>query len=1254
MLIVPDEIVTGALVNAIAVLGRQISKATSGLRKPNDDLTTARWFETFRLTGTLPDLPDVPVSSAERLTETLAGAEVQAALQELLAARLTDAPETDASRARSAVRLALSAAGPDAAAFSAALAAYYDDQICALVARLEGEQPPLLAQIRSEAFSSRMISILHAIEQHTAALANDERGRRDSQTAGGQAGDGPTATRAIGPPAGRPLAEVADPFALEVHRPVQADDPPTGLPALPTYVAREHDWQLAEVVRAAITGVSGIAVLVGGSSTGKTRACWEALGALRDRPEQWRLWHPIDPSRPEAALRELHSIGPRTVVWLNEAQLYLDVADGDLGERIAAGLRELLRNPDRSPVVVLATLWPQFWDRLTVRPQPGDEDPHAQARELLAGRDVSVPAAFTVPQMQQLAGAADPRLAQAAQAAEDGQVVQFLAGAPELMARYRNAPPAAAALIAAAIDARRLGMGVALPLAFLEAAAPEYLTDADWDRLGGDWLEQALAYTATPAKGIRGPLARIRSRASGRAVSDPGPAYRLADYLEQHGRRARRIDFPPAGFWAAAARFASRGDLAALARAAEARGLLRDAACLRRSATVQGNTNAAAELVQQWHSLHLHSADRSPARWAAMHVSVDDLRGVAEFLDVLRGVGAAEQAAVLADRVVAYAAVDDPRGVIRLLRALRTAGAADQAAALGSRVAAHVSLHEPSEVAELLRALRTAGAAEPTAALAGRVGTYAAVDDPTDVVLLLGALRTAGAAEQAVALAERAAACAAVDDPSGAARLLEALRAAGAAEQAAALAERAAACAAVDDPSGAARLLEALRAAGAAEQAVALAERAAAHAAVDDPRGVVELLGVLRDAGAVEQAAALARRAAAHVPLDNPHGIAELLGMFQRAGASEQFAILGGRVAAQAPFDRPSGLAELLGVLRDAGAVEQAAALAGRVAAQAPFDNPRGVVELLRVLRTAGAVEQAAALSGRVAAQLPIDDPSGIARLLAALRDAGAVEQAAALAHRAAVNAPLDNPRNVARLLGALRDAGAAAAFAALVSREPAAHTTLDNAYGVAFLLVTLRDAGAVEQVRVLSRRAAAHSPLDDPRNVARLLDALRDAGTADAIPALLARDPAGRISLSNPSGVAQLLITLRKAGADAQAAALLARNPAAHAELHNPGGVALLLRVLRQARAEGQVTMLADHVVAHAPLDDPRDVTRLLDALRGAEVEEQQVSALVELLPVGGLFDLFCQETGQQIRYRFGREPDGSPAPPWSWADLD
>jgi hypothetical protein len=201
--------------------------------------------------------------------------------------------------------------------------------------------------------------------------------------------------------AGRPLEEVTDPFTLEVHRPVQPEEAPPGLPVLPPYVAREHDQVLGQVVRAAAGGHSGIAVLVGGSSTGKTRACWEALALLRDQDPPWRLWHPIDPSRPDAALRELAGIGPRTVVWLNEAQFYLDPTEAGLGERVAAGLRGLLRDSGRAPVLVLATVWPGFWDTLTARPAAG-EDRHAQARELLAGHDITVPAAFTPAQMSQL------------------------------------------------------------------------------------------------------------------------------------------------------------------------------------------------------------------------------------------------------------------------------------------------------------------------------------------------------------------------------------------------------------------------------------------------------------------------------------------------------------------------------------------------------------------------------------------------------------------------------------------------------------------------------------------------------------------------------------------------------------------------------------------------------------------------------------------------------------------------------------
>jgi len=460
--------------------------------------------------------------------------------------------------------------------------------------------------------------------------------------------------------AGWLLEEVTDPFVLEVHRPVQLADAPSGLPVLPPYEKREHDQVLGQVVRAAADGHSGIAVLVGESSTGKTRACWETLALLRDRDPPWRLWHPIDPSRPDAALRELPGIGPRTVVWLNEAQFYLDTAD-ELGEQVAAGLRALLRDPARGPVLVLATLWPEYWHSLTARPA-GGADRHPDARALLDGHDITVPPAFTPAQMSQLALAADARMALAARSAPDGEAIQFLAGAPELLARYRNAPPAAAALISAAMDARRLGMGAGLPRAFLEAAAPGYLTDARWEGLGEDWLEQALAYAAVPCKGVRGPLTRIRPRPASRAARDRGdqPAgtataagslYRLADYLDQHGRAHRASQFPPAEFWSAAATHAPPGDQAALGDAAHDRGLYRDAAQLHKNAAASGNPHALIYLSQP---LAYLPAAPGPAHWVAAHAPLDKPAIVGFLLGSLREAGAHEQAAALASRAAAH------------------------------------------------------------------------------------------------------------------------------------------------------------------------------------------------------------------------------------------------------------------------------------------------------------------------------------------------------------------------------------------------------------------------------------------------------------------------------------------------------------------------------------------------------------------------------------------------------------------------
>ncbi|MFJ5551232.1 helix-turn-helix domain-containing protein [Streptomyces sp. NPDC093225] len=406
---------------------------------------------------------------------------------------------------------------------------------------------------------------------------------------------------------GRPIGRW-DPHELEVH-PAGPGEAAAGrgapaVRALPRYVPRAHDRVLADAVRDAAAGRSRIVVLVGTSSTGKTRACWEAVQPLAEKG--WRLWHPFDPTRAEAALAELGRVGPRTVVWLNEAQHYL--GDRTAGERIAAAVHQLLIDETRGPVLVLGTLWPEYAHQYTALPAPGAEDPHSRARELLAGHAPTVPDAFDSAALTTAAALAeqgDRLLANALTRARDnGRVTQDLAGAPELLRHYEQATPAARALLEAAMDARRLGVGLHLPQAFLTDAAPDYLTQNDYDQLTDVWAELAYAEVAELVHGKQAPLRHttpkpprrppLPSTAADTPTPPPaGPVFRLADYLEQHGRTTRRHLCPPDSFWHAAhTHLTHPDDLNNLAQAASGKHRLQWAHYLRHRAADHGSTEA--------------------------------------------------------------------------------------------------------------------------------------------------------------------------------------------------------------------------------------------------------------------------------------------------------------------------------------------------------------------------------------------------------------------------------------------------------------------------------------------------------------------------------------------------------------------------------------------------------------------------------------------------------------------------------------
>ncbi|MFG2136598.1 trypsin-like peptidase domain-containing protein [Streptomyces sp. NPDC048650] len=392
-------------------------------------------------------------------------------------------------------------------------------------------------------------------------------------------------------------------LALEVHPAIEADGARQALGVLPPYLHRSGvDDRLHEAVSDAQRH-SKMVMLVGGSSTGKTWAAWEAVRSCL--PDGWRLWHPLTPDRPISALEALRvgRVGPRTVIWLNESQLYL--SGRSHGEEVSVVLQELLTNHEVAPVLILGSLWPSHWRELTAVPtesesgEPPREDPHAAARVLLSQATViNLPDAFAEEDLlthKQLLDS-DPRLTQAATSA-GGHITQFLAGAPELIRRYQQAPPPARAVAWAAMDARRLGHGPRLPREFIERAASAYLTDDEWDALDDAWFDQALAYLASPCRGTRGPLSAIRPR-PGSSVADGRPYYRLADYLEQHGTAERRHMTPPAGFWEAAFHAATPQDARHLADSARLRWRLAHAAGLYAHAARNEDGEALHELAE--------------------------------------------------------------------------------------------------------------------------------------------------------------------------------------------------------------------------------------------------------------------------------------------------------------------------------------------------------------------------------------------------------------------------------------------------------------------------------------------------------------------------------------------------------------------------------------------------------------------------------------------------------------------------------
>lgn len=264
-------------------------------------------------------------------------------------------------------------------------------------------------------------------------------------------------------------------------------------------------------------------------------------------------------------------------------------------------------------MLVLSTLWTEYDTRYTALPSSEGQDPHSRTRELLSGRTLSVPETFDAQALataKALADDGDQLLTDAlTRVGADGRLAQDLVSAPELLHRYERATPAARAVLKAAMDARRLGVGLHLPQAFLADAASDYLTDNEYDQLTDDWAEQAFAELAKPVHGKQAPCTtphpgrdddhrrppclptprgqQLRGRCSGSPTTSNSTAAPPA------------APCPPASFWHAAyTHLTHPDDLDVLVEAAEDRDRLQWAHHLRYRAADHGSISALCVLAE--------------------------------------------------------------------------------------------------------------------------------------------------------------------------------------------------------------------------------------------------------------------------------------------------------------------------------------------------------------------------------------------------------------------------------------------------------------------------------------------------------------------------------------------------------------------------------------------------------------------------------------------------------------------------------
>jgi hypothetical protein len=235
---------------------------------------------------------------------------------------------------------------------------------------------------------------------------------------------------------------------------------------------------------------------------------------------------------------------PRTIIWLDEMQLFLS---SDRGDGLTEGdLRALWTR--HSPVVVIGTMWPDLYDELALRlPAHGQESSDRARKALnLAGTPVRVPVQLEGPEVDRARKQARTSdTIRWALGDPDHGMTQMLAGVPWLVQRWEQPrSPYTRCVLAAAAAVARLGVREPVSAEFLREAARSYFPSRR--AAPPDWFIGSLAEATELIRDVVTAL-----------IPEPDPAddnhigYRLTDYLVQYTADGRGVEPVPEGVWRA-------------------------------------------------------------------------------------------------------------------------------------------------------------------------------------------------------------------------------------------------------------------------------------------------------------------------------------------------------------------------------------------------------------------------------------------------------------------------------------------------------------------------------------------------------------------------------------------------------------------------------------------------------------------------------------------------------------------------------